>query len=107
MLTNFAIYLRHGFGFTKAVRFAFGITVRDFLINLGLLVLIIGLLTALCINAMEILANVQEQQASEQAAQVKVMESILTQCLSDSTGRPVVIDGEIYLCGIVKTGVTL
>lgn len=107
MLGDFAIYLRHGFGFTKSFRFAFGITVRDFLINLVLLVLIVGLLTGLCINAMEILANVQEQQASEQAAQVKVMESILTQCLSDATGRPVVIDNEIYLCGIVKTGVTL
>lgn len=107
MLSNFAIYLRHGFGFTKAFRFAFGITVRDFLLNLGLIVLLIGLLTALCINAMDMLANAQEQQASERAAQVKVMESILTQCLSDATGRPVVIDNEVYLCGIVKTGATL
>ena len=107
MLGNFAVYLRHGFGFTKAFRFAFGITVRDFLLNLGLIVLIVGLLTVLCINAMDMLANAQEQHAADKATQVKVMESILTQCLSDATGRPVVIDNEVYLCGIVPTGVKL
>ena len=32
------------------------------------------------------------------------LEQVVTKCLSDSTGRPVVIDGEIFLCGIVRTG---
>lgn len=40
----------------------------------------------------------------EQEQVTKELSKITTQCLSDSTGRPVTIDGEIYLCGIVATG---
>ncbi len=32
---------------------------------------------------------------------VAALEKIVTACLSDSTGRPVIIDGEWFLCGIV------
>ena len=35
------------------------------------------------------------------------MEGILNQCLSDATGRPVVIDNELYLCGVVPLGVKI
>lgn len=107
MLTNFAVYIKHGFGFTKAFRFAFGITVRDFLINAGLILVIVGLLTTLAIGVMDMLADTQAQHTTEQAAYKKTVETILTACLSDATGRPVVIDGEIYLCGIVPTGARL
>jgi adenosyl cobinamide kinase/adenosyl cobinamide phosphate guanylyltransferase len=107
VLTNFAIYLRHGFGFTKAFRFAFGITVRDFLLNAGLLLVILAMLTTLIMMTMDMFVTAQTQHAAEETARVKVMEGILNQCLSDATGRPVVIDNEVYLCGIVPTGVKL
>ena len=32
------------------------------------------------------------------------LEQIVNKCISDGTGRPIVIDGEIFLCGIVRTG---
>lgn len=32
------------------------------------------------------------------------MSRILDACLSDSTGKPVAIDGQMYLCGIVYVG---
>lgn len=107
MLANFAIYIKHGFGFRKAFRYAFGITVRDFIINAVLLGLILALLTGLCIKALELIDAGQQQQSAEQAAYKKTVESILDACLSDATGRPITIDGEVYLCGIVPTGVKI
>ena len=35
---------------------------------------------------------------------VRSLEKIVSQCLSDSTGKPIEIDGEIYFCGIYKIG---
>ena len=105
MLGNFAVYMRNGFGFRKAFRFAFGITVRDFILNLITILAIIGALTALCINGMDMLDKAQAERSAEQAAYKKTVESILDACLSDATGRPITIDGEVYLCGIVPIGV--
>ena len=107
MVGNFAIYIKHGFGFRKAFRFAFGITVRDFLLNVGLLLVILAMLTTLIMMTMDMFVTVQTQHAAEETARVKVMEGILNQCLSDATGRPVVIDNELYLCGVVPLGVKI
>ena len=38
---------------------------------------------------------------NDREAYVAALEKIVTACISDSTGRPVVIDGEWFLCGIV------
>lgn len=34
------------------------------------------------------------------------MSKIIDACLSDATGRPVTINGRVFLCGIVDTGVS-
>ena len=91
----------------KAFRFAFGITVRDFLLNAGLLLVILAMLTTLIMMTMDMFVTAQTQHAAEETARVKVMEGILNQCLSDATGRPVVIDNELYLCGVVPLGVKI
>lgn len=38
---------------------------------------------------------------NDREAYVAALEKIVTACISDSTGRPVIIDGEWFLCGIV------
>jgi hypothetical protein len=38
---------------------------------------------------------------------VKHLEHVVANCLSDSTGRPITIGDQTYLCGIVPTGVKL
>ena len=37
-------------------------------------------------------------------AYTKELEKVLAQCLSDSTGKPIVIGDEIYLCSIYRVG---
>jgi len=37
-------------------------------------------------------------------AYTKELEKVLVQCLSDSTGKPIVIGDAIYLCSIYKVG---
>ena len=51
-----------------------------------------------------IYAIVQRQDAAD-AEYTKNLETTLAQCLSDGTGRPVLIEDEVYLCGIVATGI--
>lgn len=40
----------------------------------------------------------------DREAYMRGLESIVTACISDSTGRPVLIDDEWFLCGIVPIG---
>ena len=40
----------------------------------------------------------------QQAEVIAGMSRILDACLSDSTGKPVTINGQIFLCGIVQIG---
>jgi len=37
-------------------------------------------------------------------AYTKELEKVLAQCLSDATGKPIVIGNEIYLCSIYRIG---
>jgi len=37
-------------------------------------------------------------------AYTKELEKVLAQCLSDATGKPLVIGDEIYLCSIYRVG---
>ena len=59
---------------------------------------------AYILSLFAIYAVMQRQDAAD-VQYTKNLETTLAQCLSDGTGRPVVIEKEVYLCGIVATGV--
>lgn len=62
--------------------------------------------TAYILSLFAIYAIMQRQDAAD-VEYTKNLETTLAACLSDSTGRPVVIGDEIYLCGVVATGAKL
>ena len=99
-MTTFFLYYRNRFGFRKSFYFAFGRTFKDFLLDV---VFWTAVFTTI---GFVVYTNVEERD-KKQATYVKSLEKIVADCLSDSTGKPVVIGNELYLCGIVKTGVTL
>ena len=41
---------------------------------------------------------------SQQAEYISALEKIVAACLSDSTGKPILIDRRIFLCGIYDIG---
>lgn len=50
-------------------------------------------------------ANAIEQNATaKQAGYVAALEAIAKSCLSDSTGKPIRIGDDLYLCGIYHVG---
>lgn len=104
MIGNFYVYMRHGFGLSKAWRFAFGRTLKDTLlytIYWMLIWVLLGAILGLLIGKI----NEREQRAANShKAYVQSMEQILAQCLSDSTGKPITIEGKTYLCGIYSVG---
>lgn len=55
------------------------------------------------LSLLAIYAIVQRQDAAD-VEYTKSLEVTLGKCLSDSTGRVVLIDREVFLCGIVSTG---
>lgn len=103
-LSNFYVYHRHGFGLRKSFRFAFGITLRDFMLDLVFYVAIMGVLCALVNVALNAIVESQAIETRRQVAYTKSLEQVVANCLSDSTGKPVQVGDEIYLCGIVGTG---
>ena len=56
-------------------------------------------------NSSGVAASNQSAATIQQQAEVIAgMSKILDACLSDSTGKPVTINGQIFLCGIVQIG---
>ena len=47
---------------------------------------------------------VQEYRHTTNTTYTKNLEKLLALCLSDSTGKPIRIGDELYLCGIYKLG---
>ena len=47
---------------------------------------------------------VQEYRHTTNTTYTKELEKLLALCLSDSTGKPIRIGDELYLCGIYKLG---
>ncbi|OHD24958.1 MAG: hypothetical protein A2Y38_20230 [Spirochaetes bacterium GWB1_59_5] len=106
-LSNFYVYHRHGFGLRKAFRFAFGITLRDFMLDLAFYVAIMALLFGLVHVALNAIVEAQAIETRRHAAYTKSLEQVVANCLSDSTGKPVQVGDEMFLCGIVSTGAKL
>jgi hypothetical protein len=50
-----------------------------------------------------VIAYMQKKDA-EDIAYTQALEVVLTSCLSDNTGKPVIIGKDVYLCGIYHTG---
>jgi hypothetical protein len=96
-MNEFLAYLRHGFSMSHSFEMAFGKSfacaladfMRDMLIVVAILTVFFLVVTSLTNDA----------DAANQD-----MRKVLTQCLSDSTGKPIVIGNEIFLCSIVSTG---
>lgn len=47
---------------------------------------------------------VMQRQDAEDVEYTKNLEQIVATCLSDTTGKPIMIGNEIYLCSIYNTG---
>lgn len=107
MFSNFGIYYRNGFGFLKSFRFAFGRTFKNFMLDLTFWAAVFALIGFVAWLSLDHYAEGQAYANMNHAAYTKALEKVVADCLSDSTGKPVVIGDELYLCGIVKTGVKL
>lgn len=55
------------------------------------------------ISLLAIYAIVQRQDAAD-AEYTKNLETVVAQCLSDGTGRPITIGNKIFFCSIYDTG---
>lgn len=61
-----------------------------------------ALVVACCVFLLSDEAN--SKQPVPDMQYVRSLEKIVSQCLSDSTGKPIEIDDEIFFCGIYKIG---
>lgn len=107
MFSNFGIYYRNGFGFFKSFRFAFGRTFKDFALDIVFWTSVFALIGFVAYLGADRYAEGQAYANKNHAAYTKALEKVVADCLSDSTGKPVIIGDELYLCGIVRTGVKL
>ena len=104
MLRNFLVYRKNGFGFRKSYRLAFGVTIKDTVLYYGywlLVLLMIGFAIGVMIEKMEAKEKIA---LARQAAYTKALEGVVSNCLSDNTGKPVQVGDDWYLCGITHIG---
>lgn len=104
MLTNFYLYLRHGFGLSKSFRFAFGVTLRDALRELSFWVFIVAVLAFTGGYALNELVDESSASVVEQNHYIKSLETILDKCLRPGDNA-LVVGGELAYCGLAMTGI--
>lgn len=102
--TNFYLYMKHGFGLKKAFRFAYGITLRDALLNLVFYSTILALLVALVYFVSNNYVEAQENSAQHRAAYVNNLEKTLAKCLTPGDNA-LWIGDELVFCGLAYTGI--
>ena len=67
--------------------------------------LILAMITGFCLYLMSSGANSStHDQPVRNDEYTRALESLLADCLSDPTGRPISIGGNIYFCGITDIG---
>lgn len=102
--TNFYLYMKHGFGLRKAFRFAYGITLRDAVLNLMFYGAILALLATLVYFTTNQYAEAQEATARHRTAYVTNLEQTLVKCLTPGDNA-LWIGDELAFCGTTYSGV--
>lgn len=103
--TNFYLYMKHGFGLRKSFRFAYGITLRDALLNLAFYAAVMALMAALVYFTTNQYAEAQEATVQHKARYVDNLEKTLAKCLTPGDNA-LWIGDELAFCGVAYTGVT-
>lgn len=99
MLTNFYLNLNAGFGLPRAFELSFGVTLKDFILSVLTIAFLLAILTWALIFAGDMVMAVPERQA----AYVRELERVVDKCTSRGENA-ITIDGEVWLCGAVPTG---
>lgn len=105
MLSHFLTYLRRGIRPSVAWRVAFERPFWHSARSALLCLLLVAAATWALIHMVNYHFNAVAAAKQEQAAYVKALEQVVARCLSDGTGRPIIIDGQTHLCGVYPLGI--